>query len=195
LNYLLYFPANFDPHKKYPVVIGGTPFWAVSRLPHGRPWLPPIATCGAFVATVDRADWFNGIEKWGDNVSAVYKNLIKNPCIDANRAYLFSSSAETTYMGRFMAQSPGLWRGGILLNPTGLPDFSQSPSLQPKPKLLIIAGGEEHEEERFNQYQQEALKSGVITEVVLAPEEGHRFVGKAAHIQRLQALERFIFEQ
>jgi hypothetical protein len=195
LNYLLYFPANFDPHKKYPLVIGGTPFWAVSRLPHGRPWLPPIATCGAFVATVDRADWFNGIEKWGDNVLTVYENLIKNPCIDPHRVYLFSSSAETTYMGRFMAQSPGLWRGGILLNPTELPDFSQSPPLQPKPKMLVIAGGEEQEQGRLNEYQKEALKSGVITEVVLAPDEGHRFVGKAAHIQRLQEMERFIFEQ
>jgi hypothetical protein len=197
LNYLLYMPANFDRHKKYPLVIGCTPFWNIkSHRPGDRPWLPGIvASCGAFVVSVDRAGWFDGIEQWGENVTDVYQRLIQNPCIDKNQVFLFGASAETQYLSELMSKSPGLWKGAILLNPGQLPDFSNSPLFQQRPKILISAGSEEHEDERLKKYQLDALKSGVMVEYIIHPGEGHQLVGNAAWLERTRAITHFIYEE
>jgi predicted esterase len=104
-------------------------------------------------------------------------------------------SAETAYMSEFVTNSPGLWKGIILLNPSGLPDFSNSPRFSRRPKILISAGSEENEEDRFKKYQEESLQSGVMVEYVIHPGEGHYIVGNAGHLERAKAMMHFIFEE
>lgn len=197
LDYFLYMPAHFDRHKKYPLVIGCTPFWAIrNHRPYERPWLPGVvATCGAFVVAIDRAEWYEGLDQWGDNVMDVYQGLIQNPCIDKQRVFLFGASAETQYMCDFMIKSPGLWNGVILLNPGGLPDFSYSPRFQQRPRILVCAGSEEHEDDRLKQYQLGALKSGAVVDVIIHSGEGHHLVGNAAQLERTRAIQHFIFDE
>jgi hypothetical protein len=191
----IYPPAHFDRHRQYPLVLGNTVFGVAVKGAHGRLWAPGIATCGAFVVIINRGTWSGGIQDWGQNVMGVYQNLVRNPCIDANRVFLFGASAETGYMGKFMARSPGLWKGAILLNPTGLPDLSTSPPFQSRPKLLISAGEAEHEDDRLKKFQTDALNYGGLSEVIIHPGENHHLVGNAAQLERTTAMMRFIFEE
>ena len=94
-----------------------------------------------------------------------------------------------------LEKTPGLWTGAILLDAGALPDFSKSPLLENRPKILISVGGEEHEEDRLEKYQQDALQWGVPVEYLIAPTEPHRFVGTAAKLARLEAINHFIFEE
>ena len=98
-------------------------------------------------------------------------------------------------MSQLIAKSPKLWKGVILLNPAQLPDFSKSPMFQPRPKILISAGGEEHEEGRLKKYQADGLKEGVVVEFLIHPGEGHHLVGNAAQLERTKAMMHFIFEE
>lgn len=192
VNCTIYPPANVDRHKKYPLVIGDT---LISDPIHGQ-WLQSgIAACGAYVVLVDRPSWYKEIKNWEENVRAVYGTLKQDPCIDLNRVYLFGASAETQYMSECLEKTPGLWRGAIFLNPSLLPDFAKSPPFQARPKILISAGGEEQEDERFKRFQREAEQSGVLVETIIHPSETHRMVGTAGKLARLQMIAQFIFEE
>jgi hypothetical protein len=188
-------PANFSPHKKYPLVIGNTEFKVAVNGVHGRQWVPCVAAGGAYVVIVERRGWFNGIQNWGMDVMAAYNDLREKLPIDTSQVYLFGSSAETAYMDSVLTNSPGLWKGIILLNPGGLPNLSEAPFLQQRPKILISAGGDENEEERLKKYQQDALKSGIMVEYVIHPGEGHHIVGNAAQLVRTEAIMKFIYEE
>jgi hypothetical protein len=98
-------------------------------------------------------------------------------------------------MSDLVEKKPGLWRGLILLNPGQLPDFSKSPRFQARPKILLSAGGEEQEEERFKNYQTNARGWGIVVEYIIAPDEPHRMIGKAAKLERARAVEHFIFDE
>jgi hypothetical protein len=185
-------PPNFDQHKKYPLVLGDT---YVPDPIHGRYLQEGLAAGGAVVVFVNRPYWNAEIENWEANVRGVYEVLKKDPWIDTGRVYLIGASAETAYMSPCLEKSPGLWKGGILLDAGMLPDFSKSPFLQNRPKILISAGGEEHEEDRLKKYQQDALQCGVPVEYLIAPTETHRFVGTAGKLERLQAINHFVFEE
>jgi pimeloyl-ACP methyl ester carboxylesterase len=197
LNYDIFQPAHLDRRisHKYPLIIGDTYFGNVVNGAHGRLWIPAVAACDAYVVIVNRRDWANGIEQWGEDVMAVYRHLLDNPNIDKNRVYLFGVSAETQYLSDFVVQSPGLWKGVILLNPTGLPDFSKSPPFQQRPQFLLSVGGLEGEDARLKQYQEEALKYGATVDFIIHPGEGHHLIGNAAQLQRTTALVHFIFEE
>jgi hypothetical protein len=195
VNCTIYQPANFDRHKKYPLLIGYTSLGTVTGGGFGRLGLPAIAACGAYVVVVDRVSWDTGIDLWEENVTGARKSLEKNPNIDFRQVYVFAASKETHYLNECIAKSPGLWKGAILLNPGELPDFSQSSSLQQRPKILISAGGEEHEEDRLKKYQEESLKSGVLVDTVISSGEGHFFVGNAGQLERTRAMMHFIFEE
>ena len=196
-KYTVYLPVDFNPHshRKYPLIIGATDFGVVKDGAHGRLWVPAMAACDAYVVIVNRGGWWNGLEQWGDDITTAYQQLSPYLRIDKNRVFLFGASAETEYMSEFMAKSPGLWAGAILLNPTGLPDFSKSPPFQQRPRILISAGGEEYEDARLKQFQADALKSGVLVDVIIHPGEGHHLVGNAAQLERTKAMMHFIFEE
>ena len=191
----VYLPANFNPHKKYPLVLGNTQFGVAINGGHGRLWVPNIATCGAYVVIINREEWWTGIEQWEENVRGVAQALVKEPNIDPQRVYLFAASAETKYLSECLTRTPSLWRGGIFLNPTALPDFTTSPPHQIRPKILISAGGNEQEKQRLQDFQAKALKSGVLVEYVIHPGENHHLIGNAAQLERNHAMMHFIFEE
>jgi predicted esterase len=195
LDYYVIPPMNADqhPHRKYPLVIGDTQLW-VMRGTQG-PWVSAVTACDAYVVVVDRPGWYDGIENWTNNVMAVYNEVTQSLPIDKNRVFLFGASAETRYVGECLAKTPGLWQGAILLNPGGLPDFSQSPIGQQRPRIIISAGEEEHEKKRLEKYQTDALRYGVLVDYTIAPGEGHHFIGHASQYQRTKAITRFIFEE
>jgi hypothetical protein len=189
---IIYPPATVDRHKKYPLVISDT--WVPDAI-HGPMFYSGIAACGAYVAIVERRGWWEGIEQWAEDVLALYQNMKQDPAIDFRQVYIFGASGETRYMSEFVEKTPGLWKGIILLNPVSLPNFSKSSLFQRRPKILICAGGKEHQDELFKKYQEDALKDGVIVEYIIQPGETHRFIGKAAKLERAKAAERFIFEE
>jgi hypothetical protein len=188
----IYRPANFDKHKKYPLVIGDT---MITDPIYGEPFMTGMAACGAVVAVVERPWWPVGIEQWAQNVQVLYEKLENEPTVDTRRVYLFAASAETHYLSQLVETNPAPWRGLILLNPGALPDFSKLSLFQGRPKILLDAGGEEHMEERFRKYQKDALNSGVVTEFYTHPGETHRTVGVTAKLRRSGELMRFIFEE
>jgi acetyl esterase/lipase len=98
-------------------------------------------------------------------------------------------------MDSVLTNSPRLWKGVILLNPTTLPDLSSAPWLQQRPKVLISVGEEEHEVDRLKKYQETALESGVMVEYVIHPGEWHHIVGNAAQLERTKAILHFVFEE
>ena len=188
----IYRPANFDKKKKYPLVIGDT---MITDAIYGEPFMTGMAACGAVVAVVERPWWPVGIEQWAQNVQGFYEQLKNDPTVDTRRVYLFAASAETHYLSQLVETNPAPWRGLILLNPSQLPDFSKLPLFQERPKMLLDAGGEEHEEARFKQYQAKALASGVVVEFYTHPGETHRMVGTGPKLERARELKHFIFEE
>lgn len=185
-------PPDFDRNKKYPLVLGDT---YVPDPIHGRYLQEGMTAGGAVVVFVNRDNWNAGLENWEENVRGVYEALKKEKWIDTHRVYLIGASAETYYMSPCLEKTPGLWKGAILLDAGVLPDFSKSPLLENRPKIFISVGGEEHEEARLQKYQQDALQWGVPVEYLVAPTEPHRFVGTAAKLARLEAINHFIFEE
>ena len=195
LDCTVYTPLNFNSHKRYPLVLGDTVFTDPIYRYQGPDWAPAIASCGGYVVIVERKGWFNGLQDWGPNIRDAYKELEKKLPIDTSQIYLFGSSAETQELSNFVAVSPRLWKGLILLNPTTLPQFTESPRFQSRPKVLISAGANENEDGRLERYQRDSLDSGVIVECVIHPGEGHHLVGDAARVVRTQAIMHFIFEE
>ena len=185
-------PANFDPRKKHPLLIGDT---AIDTSIYTEPFMTGMAACGAVVAVVDRPNWTPGLDQWAQNTLAFYEKMKGDPTVDTRRVYVFAVSAETHYLSQLVATNSAPWRGLILINPSELPDLSKLPRFQSRPKMLLDAGGEEHEEDRFQRYQKGALNSGVVVEFYTHPGETHRFVGSVARLERVREEMRFIFEE
>jgi len=200
VDYYLYPPADFDRHKnkKYPLVIGDTLFNRTdpeyqNRF-HGPLWAPMLANCGAFVVIVERDTWGGGIDQWENRLMNVYQQLAKNPLIDTNRVFLFGTSAETRYLSELAEKQPGLWNGVMLLNPSGMPDFSTLSSGKSAPKILVSAGDAEHEEGRFKQYQQTAGRQGIPVEYYVHAGSGHWLLGRQSFNERCKVMEQFVFD-
>jgi hypothetical protein len=191
----IYPPVNFNPHKKYPLLIGNTIFTAPTYRFQAPPWASAIANCGGYVVIVDRQNWFGGLDHWGADVLAAYNGLKHDLRIDGSQVFIFGSSVETSHMQDVLTSSPGLWKGVILLSPTQLPDFSHAKWLQNRPKILISDGSEENSGEELRKYQEDSLKSGVMVETLIHPGEFHNIVGNAAQRERTRAMVRFIFEE
>jgi hypothetical protein len=192
LSCVIYPPPKVERGRKYPLIISDT---VIADALHGPMFQSGIAGAGAYVAITERIYWPTGIEQWATNVLHLYDDLKQDPTVDRQRIYLFAASAETRYLGELIAKTPGPWRGLILLNPSMLPDFSKAPLLQPRPKILIVAGGQEREEQRFQKYQQDSLSAGVLVDYLIGAGETHRYVGKTAKRERAEAVEKFIFEE
>lgn len=197
LDYIIYTPPGFNPrsHKKYPILIGNTWFGNGYQTAYDRFWAPAVANCGAFVVIVQRAEWWKDIDQWPDNIQSVYHVMIQNPYVDAHRVFIVAVSAETQYVHECIAKSPGLCSGVILLNPSGLPDFSNLPRRWQRPKVLISAGEAENEADKFEHYQIDELRNGVLTQVMIHRGEGHHLTGSNSLVERTKAMIDFIFDQ
>ena len=194
VTYYVYYPAHFDPHKKYPLLICDTTYRQSNRnSPDGPNWLSALASCGAYVVVVERPGWYRDIEDWGTNVLAVYRQLVPDPTVDADRVFLLAVCEEIHYMSRLIQKTPRLWRGLILLNPDEFTDLSALGPVSSLQKILISAGAKEGKSEVFKNYQNTACGYGIRVEVQEFPDAGHAFVSTSSIRARTRAMAKFIF--
>jgi len=129
-HYQIWPPTHHTAGKKYPLVLGQTPYLFLGWMPY-----PQIAANGGcYCVLVDRASWFGGLENWSEDVMAAHDLMKKDPNLDAGQVYLFGASAETAPLTRLLAEKPDLWLGAILFNPSAVPD----PSAVRISKLMIL---------------------------------------------------------
>ena len=190
----IYRPPGFNPHKKYPLLLGNTFFYDPLYRYQGPCWAPAVANGGAYVAIVERRSWEGGMKNWGQNVMAAYESLTRDLPIDTDRVYLFGASDETIYMESVSTNYPVFWKGLILLNPSGLPDlFHARPSTR-RPKILISAGAKDDREDRLKEYQWDLRRAGVAVDYIVHSGEGHHLMGNEAEVERTGAIVHFIFD-
>ena len=192
VTYIAYQPANYNNHKKHPLVLGDTIF---DDPLYRELYRKTLAACGASVAIVERRNWNYQLDQWATNVLALYESLASDPSVDTSRVYLFGTSAETKYVSELAQTKPALWRGVILCNPGVLPDFSKLPNYQPRPKIFIDAGGNEHKDDLLKDYQGSTLFNGALVEFYTYPGENHQIVSIDAKIERTKHMMHFVFEE
>ena len=192
VTYAIYRSANFDRHKKHPLVLGDT---LITDPIYGETFMTGMAACGATVAVVERAWWTVGLQQWEQNVQALYEQLKSDPTVDTRQVYLFAAGDETPYLCRLVEPNPAPWRGLIVTGSGQLPDFSDAPRFQLRPKILVCFGELLRQGDQLDGYQQDMLPQGVFAEYVVSPGETMRYVGEAAKRERIEAMERFIFEE
>jgi hypothetical protein len=198
LHYYVCRPANYNWHKRYPLLIGDTCYGMLiyQREFDGQSFAEAMADCGAYVVIVERGQWFlKNEEEWGQDVMAVLDELKGDPTIDSGSIYLCAVSVETAYLCKLLEPRPELWRGVVLLNPGQLPDLSALKPGKRLPRMLISAGKEEHGSERFKRYQEEACRRGMKVEIAEHPNAAHVLTSIPSLRDRLHVMERFIFEE
>ena len=185
-------PANFSPHKKYPLLIG-TASYEWTPIPHCV-YAQCLANCGAYVALVNYR-WDNrtaaGVDFYTNHVLAVYDELAKNPNIDKSRVYLFGFSAGTEVVSQLVQNYPGRWRGIMLLNPSPLPEATAGMTRW----VLATAGSGENEEERFRHYQEELFKAGIPMDWHIHENAQHVVRDQAAMYERTLWMANMVFDE
>lgn len=201
LDYYIYQPAHFDRNKKYPVLIGCTPFYLLNQNSYqlnfnnanGANWLAAVAAGEAYVVIINRATWDGGIENFENNVMALHEQLIIEPTIDKDRFFLFGISAETQYMSRLIERRPELWKGCLFLSPSGLPDLSKISPGSRLPKMLVSAGADEQRSQQFAKFQKAACARGIAVTLQELPGQRHFLVSPSAIQNRAEAMVEFVF--
>jgi hypothetical protein len=192
VNYTIYRPANYSRHKNYPLVLGDT---VLTDAIYGNQFMTSMAAGGATVAVVERAWWPVGIQQWEQNVQALYDQLKNEPTVDTRQVYLFAAGDETPYLCRLVEPNPAPWRGLIITGSGRLPDFSDAPRFQLRPKVLVCFGEQLRQGDQLDGYQQDMVLQGAFVEYVVSPGETMRYVGQAAKRERIEAMAHFIFEE
>jgi hypothetical protein len=200
LAYYIYPPANFNPreHKKYPLVIGNTLFLnddpRDKQRPHGHLWVQTLANSGAFVVVVERPVWTEGLDRWPDNVMAIYRCLLQNPAVDPDRVFLYAASGETEHVCKLLSTNSAPWKGIIFFNPVELPDLKHLRYTQPIPKFYFSLGGLDGRDNKIKNFKEEALFHGVAVDYRIHPNEGHWLVGTTAVHERIDGMLHFVFD-
>lgn len=192
VNYRVYRHANFDKKKKHPLLLGDS---TLNDPIYGDAFLTSMAACGAYVAVVERPWWAGEIQQWPQNVQALYEKLKSDPAVDLHQVYLFAAGDETPYLCRLVQDNPAPWRGLIVTGSGQLPDFSDAPRFQLRPKILVCFGELLRQGDQLDGYQQDMLPEGSLVEYVISPGETMRYVGVAAKRERIEAMKHFIFEE
>ena len=192
VTYTIYRPANFNRHRKYPLVLGDT---VITDAIYGNQFMTSMAACGATVAVVERPWWASGIQQWPENVQALYDLLKHEPTVDTRQVYLFAAGDEVPYLCQLVETDPAPWRGLIITGSGQLPDFSDAPRFQLRPKVLVCFGEQLRQGDQLDGYQQDMVPQGAFVEYVVSPGETMRYVGEAARRERIEAMAHFIFEE
>jgi len=176
-------PVNVIPGKKYPLILTQTTYgWS--------PFQQVAAQEGYYFGAVHRSYWNDEtISNWTADVTTLYKVLAKNPNIDTNRVFLFGTSWDTDFLSQLMAEQPDLWKGAILINPSGLPDWSEGS------KLFIVAGKDQPgEADRLTKYQDQEARLGIPVKLVLQKGAGHIPRSVATERERTVQFAKFLIE-
>jgi acetyl esterase/lipase len=91
--------------------------------------------------------------------------------------------------------NPAPWTGAMMLSPVRFPDLSVMPPENVKPKILISNGGAERNEKAVQAFQEAAVKSGVMVDVVTHPGAVHRLQGDSGLRERTRAMVDFVFAE
>jgi len=192
VNCRIYRNVNFDRKKKHPLLLGDS---TLNDPIYGDAFLTSMAACGAYVAVVERPWWAGNIQQWPDNVQALYEKMKSDPAVDIHQVYLFAAGDETPYLCQLVETDPAPWRGLIVTGSGQLPDFSDAPRFQLRPKILVCFGELLGQANQLDGYQQDMLPQGALVDYVVSPGETMRYVGVAAKRERIEAMEHFIFEE
>jgi len=183
-HYQIWQPTHFEAGKKYPLVIGQTPYLG---------WVPYpqiAANGGCYFLLVERPSWSAGLNDWSEDVMTAYDLMAKNPNVDTNHVYLFGASAETALLSQLLAEKTDLWRGAILFNPTLIPD----PSAVRICKLLILDGTDDSDAvKEWIDYQNKAAQEGITVNLALVNGAQHIFKSTASEREKTRQLARFLF--
>jgi hypothetical protein len=185
VTYHLWTPEPTMFRKKFPVIIGQTPY-AWTPYPH------VAVQAGFCFVTVDRPSWHTDLDQWADDVMGVYKNLKSHPRVDVSKAYLYGRSAETSYLSSLAAQTQQLWKGALLFSPGMLPDLHQCRF----PKMFVDVGERDHNTlQRLTKFQAEAAVLGVPVRVLVHETSRHTSWSQATQRARLENLGVFLSSQ
>jgi hypothetical protein len=185
ISYHLWRPAAIALQKKYPLIIGQTPYiW--------MPFPQIAASQGYCFVFIERPDWFGGLENWSDDVMAVHHRLAEDPNVDTDRVFLYGASAETAYIGQLLEEKPDLWRGVITFSPSGLPNLSTTRVSS----MLIVVGKEEGEAvtQRWLKYQDDAASIGIRINLVFQNGAQHISRSITTELERAENLAKFLNE-
>jgi dienelactone hydrolase len=196
LHLIIYKPANFDRHKKYPLVIANTPYEGAE--PYMKQYALAVANAGAYFLIMDRRAWYDEYgfgAAWSDNEYCVIHYFDKEPTIDRNRIHLVSNCMESNFLTDFAAKHPGEASRAIMLIANGLPDPANFAAGDSAPKLLIsTCDAWEGKSDRMQKYQQTAAQSGVEVTCVIHRNTLHDFVSKESQRDRIRAMLHLIFD-
>ena len=98
----------------------------------------------------------------GANVQALYEKLKSDPAVDTQQVYLFAAGDEVPYLCQLVETDPAPWRGLIETGSGQLPDFSDAPRFQLRPKILICFGELLRMGDQLDEYQQDMLSQGAV---------------------------------
>jgi hypothetical protein len=183
-NYNVWPPAHVSPGKKYPIILGATPYsWT--------PYPQAAANAGYYFATVNRPGWGEeSLKDWSERVMCLYyETVAKLPSIDTNRVFLYARSGETTKMYGLISQKPKLWKGTVIFDPGSPPPLS-SPYLT---KILIVAGADDGDATFWlPQTQEKAAESGIQIWLYFLLHSAHDSFGTAVQQVRVRHLVDFL---
>ena len=185
-SYHFWPPVNVAAGKKYPLILGATPYsWT--------PYPQAAANLGYYFLTADRPGWGSeSAKQWTGEVTALYALVAKNPQIDTNRILLYARSEETGSLSELIEQNPRLWKGAIIFDPGGaLPDLS----IQQPLDILIVAGEEDtNVVNSVAAYQEKAIGVGRPLTVAIIEHAPHDSFGTMVQTKRLRHLVKFLSE-
>jgi hypothetical protein len=185
VTYELWGPARTAPGKRLPLIVGQTPYaWT--------PYPYVAAAAGWQFVTVNRKSWVDGIDRWEEDVLAVLAEFAHRREVDSSRVYLYGHSAETIPISSLTASRPELWKGVMILSPTGLPELSQS---RLSSMLIDAAELDRGQEARLSAYQAEAAKAGVVVKLVIHPKALHTSWSRSTEQAKVRELAAFLSAQ
>lgn len=182
ITYQVWKPSVISKSRKYPLVLGQTPYrW--------NPYPYAAARAGCWFVSINRKSWEQGIETWEEDVMAVYRAMTSEANIDAKRVFLYGHSAETSPICNLAEREPDLWKGALMLSPTGLPDLSRS-----RLSAMLIDAGELDAGAitRLSAYQTEAARAGVATRLVIHPGARHTSWSRTTEQSKVEEISRFL---
>ena len=198
LNTLVFPPVNFARQKpgKHPVVIAS--FRHVAMEPYLSQYAEAVANAGGYFILIDHPWSQKSMGGWEYYMANIYSNVVEWPCVDKNRVFLMSNSAQAEGLLHLLTEKPGICQGAILLVPSlgGHLDSTEYAALTAhgQPPRILITAQEGVTKTYLGQYQIEAAKVGIPLNFVIHPGTPHEFIAKQSQRDRIKTMLDFIFK-